>query len=80
MDWRLKARLDFIAKLHGVRLEYLVATLLEDSLRTLEAISRDREDFKLHWQMFDQHFSIAEVNAARRATSGRPVFDFEDDA
>lgn len=59
MGWALKCRLEFLCKLHGVEMSHLVAALLEESLPSLEALSRERPEFAAEWERFDGLFDEA---------------------
>lgn len=67
MNWTLKCRLEHVAKLHGIELSQLVATLLKESLPAFEAISRARPDTADAWHAFDRLFAqaLAEDEFAR---------------
>lgn len=78
MDWRLKSKLDFVSKLHGVDMATLIQSLLEESLPALEELSRGRDELKDAWSEFDHRFSEAEAEAEARRRNYW-AFDFEVD-
>jgi predicted DNA-binding protein len=70
MGWGLKSKLDFLSRLHGVKLSYLVERLIDASIEDLERSSRKREEFKEEWATFDAAVASAKARIKERRHSG----------